>query len=60
MKNIHKDNKNFIKTLVVKYHPDRYPKGTEEEKEYYVIIHEISIILNGMYSLYEDMNGKDA
>ena len=50
-----KDNRNFIKTLVVKYHPDRYPKGTEEEKEYYVIIHEISIILNGMYSLYDNM-----
>ena len=51
----HKDNRNFVKTLVVKYHPDRYPKGTEEEKEYYVIIHEISIILNGMYSLYDNM-----
>ncbi len=51
----HKDNRNFVKTLVVKYHPDRYPKGTDEEKEYYVIIHEISIILNGMYSIYDTM-----
>ena len=55
-----KDNKNFIRTLTVKYHPDRYPKNTQEEKEHYVIIQEISIILNNMYSIYEDMNGKDA
>ena len=55
-----KDNKNFIRTLVVKYHPDRYPKNTEEEKDNYVIIHEISMILNNIYSIYEDMNGKDA
>ena len=54
-----KDNKNFIRTLVVKYHPDRYPKSTEEEKEHYVIIHEISSILNNMFSIYEDMNGKE-
>ena len=54
-----KDNRNFVKTLVVKYHPDRYPKGTDEEKEYFVIIHEISIILNGMYSIYDNMR-KDA
>jgi DnaJ-class molecular chaperone len=29
-----KDNKNFIRTLTVKYHPDRYPKNTQEEKEH--------------------------
>ena len=55
-----KDNKNFIKTLVAKYHPDRYPKNTEEEKKHYVIIHEISVILNGMYSIYDSVNRKDA
>jgi hypothetical protein len=54
-----KDNKNFLKTLTVKYHPDRYPKNTEEEKEMYTIIYEISTILNQMYSIYDDYQRKD-
>jgi hypothetical protein len=51
-----KFNKNklsFIRSLVVKYHPDRYPKVTEEEKKKFVIIHEISAILNNIYVYYD-------
>jgi hypothetical protein len=51
-----KFNKNklsFIRSLVVKYHPDRYPKVTEEEKKMFVIIHEISAILNNIYVYYD-------
>ena len=51
-----KFNKNklsFIRSLVVKYHPDRYTKVTEEEKKMFVIIHEISAILNNIYVYYD-------
>ena len=56
-----KFNKNplsYIRTLVTKYHPDRYPKNTEEEKKKFVIIHEISAILNNMYVYYDELKNK--
>ena len=57
MKNIestfNKNKLSFIRSLVVKYHPDRYPKVTEEEKKMFVIIHEISAILNNIYVYYD-------
>ena len=56
-----KFNKNplsYIRNLVVKYHPDRYPKNTEEEKKKFVIIHEISAILNNIYVYYDELKNK--
>ena len=46
----------YIRSLVVKYHPDRYPKNTEEDKKKFVIIHEISAILNNIYVFYDEKN----
>ena len=48
----------FIRKLVIKYHPDRYPKNTQNEKNIYVIIHEISSILNNMYVYYDELKNK--
>ena len=48
----------FIRKLVIKYHPDRYPKNTQNEKNIYVIIHEISSILNNMYVYYDEKKNK--
>ncbi len=48
-----KNKKNFVRSLVIKYHPDRYPKVTEEEQKKFVIIHEISAILNNIYVYYD-------
>ena len=53
-----KFNKNplsYIRSLVIKYHPDRYPKNTEEEKKKFVIIHEIYAILNNLYVYYDEL-----
>ncbi len=50
-----KNPSSYIQSLVIKYHPDRYPKNTEEEKKKFVIIHEISAILNNLYVYYDKL-----
>jgi hypothetical protein len=56
-----KFNKNplsYVRNLVIKYHPDRYPKNTEEDKKKFVIIHEISSILNNFYVYYDELKNQ--
>ncbi len=53
-----KNPSSYIRSLVIKYHPDRYPKNSEEEKNTYVIVHEISAILNNLYVYYDELKNK--
>ena len=44
------NQKKMLKTLMVKYAPDKFPKGTEEEKKKHVIVEEICKELTRMYN----------
>ena len=44
------NQKKMLKVLMVKYAPDKYAKGTEEEKKKYVIVEEICKELTRMYN----------
>ena len=50
---IKRNTKQFIRKLSVGYHPDKYPKETQEDIKKYFIFEEISKIINRLYDLYK-------
>ena len=47
------NTKKFIRKLSMGYHPDKYPKETQEDFQRYCIFEEISKIINRLYDLYK-------
>ena len=45
---------NLLKILSAKYHPDRYKKTTNEEKEIFTIMTVISPLVNNIYSIFDN------
>ena len=50
---IKRNTKQFIRKLSMGYHPDKYPKDTQENIKKYFIFEEISKIINRLYDLYK-------
>ena len=50
---------NLLKILSAKYHPDRYKKTTNEEKETFTIMTVISPLVNNIYSIFDNSTRKN-
>ena len=50
---IKNNTRSFIRKLSLGYHPDKYPKETQEDIKRYFICEEISKVINRLYDLYK-------